>query len=99
MYLVCAAKRKRNLTCRDEIRRAEIAARSKRIRSTKSAPKQHTSQLILPYTLSDTLADYFFPAKPAIASEGEECECPNCTAKFVYQRNELTYQPLKSPRD
>jgi DNA-directed RNA polymerase subunit RPC12/RpoP len=49
--------------------------------------------------ISDTLADYFFPAKPAIASEGEECECPNCTAKFVYQRNELTYQPLKSPRD
>ena len=46
-----------------------------------------------------TLVDYFLPTKPEIAAEGVERECPNCRAKFVYQRNELTYEALKKPRD
>jgi hypothetical protein len=46
-----------------------------------------------------TLIDYFLPAKPEIAPEGVERECPGCKARFVYQRNELTYEPLERPRD
>jgi hypothetical protein len=45
----------------------------------------------------NTLVDYFLPAKPEIGPEGVEHECPNCKARFVYQRNELTYGPLKKP--
>jgi hypothetical protein len=45
-----------------------------------------------------TLIDYFLPAKPEIAPEGEERECPHCKAKFVYRRNELTYNPLEKRR-
>jgi hypothetical protein len=48
--------------------------------------------------ISETLADYFLPAKPEIAAEGIERECPNCKAKFVYQKSELTYDPLGRPR-
>jgi hypothetical protein len=41
--------------------------------------------------ISERLVDYFLPAKPEIAAEGVERECPNCKAKCVYKRNELTY--------
>jgi hypothetical protein len=47
--------------------------------------------------IKETLADYFLPAKPDIAPEGVERECPNCKKKFVYQRNELTYEFLEKP--
>jgi hypothetical protein len=45
--------------------------------------------------ISETLADYFIPAKPEFPPEGLECECPNCKAKSTYQLNELTYQFAK----
>ncbi|HEX4002274.1 MAG TPA: hypothetical protein VHX36_06470 [Candidatus Acidoferrales bacterium] len=43
--------------------------------------------------ISETLADYFLPAKPQISAEGVERQCPNCKKKFIYMRNELTYNP------
>jgi hypothetical protein len=43
--------------------------------------------------IRETLADYFLPAKPEMAPEGVERQCPNCNEKFVYTRNELTYYP------
>ncbi|HEX4001990.1 MAG TPA: hypothetical protein VHX36_05035 [Candidatus Acidoferrales bacterium] len=43
--------------------------------------------------ISETLADYFLPAKPEIATEGVERECPKCKERFTYLRSELTYHP------
>ena len=38
------------------------------------------------------LTDYFLPAKPALAFEGSEFECPNCRDKAVYKTVDLRYQ-------
>ena len=46
--------------------------------------------------ISETLEDYFLPAKPEIAPKGVERECPNCKEKFLYTRNELTYNPTEN---
>jgi DNA-directed RNA polymerase subunit RPC12/RpoP len=43
--------------------------------------------------IRDTLANYFFAAKPDFPSDGLELECPHCGTKSIYQRTELTYRP------
>lgn len=49
--------------------------------------------------IKETLADYFLPAKPEIAPEGVERECPSCKATFTYRRSELTYRSSERPRE
>jgi hypothetical protein len=41
--------------------------------------------------IGDSLADYYFPAKPKIQAAGISCQCPNCTIKATYDLNELRY--------
>jgi len=43
--------------------------------------------------IADSLESLLFvPPKPEFPSKGSEIECPNCHAKALYQRVELTYQ-------
>jgi len=42
--------------------------------------------------ISETLADFFLPPKPALPPEGLDCECPNCKIKQRYERDELKYR-------
>jgi hypothetical protein len=38
------------------------------------------------------IEDHYLPAKPVIALEGVELECPDCKQKAVYRRFDLRYQ-------
>jgi DNA-directed RNA polymerase subunit RPC12/RpoP len=38
------------------------------------------------------LEDHYLPAKPELAPEGAELECPGCGQKATYQRSDLRYQ-------
>jgi hypothetical protein len=42
--------------------------------------------------ISETLADFFLPPKPALPPEGLDCECPDCKITHRYQQDELKYQ-------
>jgi len=39
--------------------------------------------------ISDELMNYYLPMRPAFPDEGSELECPHCSHKTRYQRNDL----------
>jgi hypothetical protein len=43
-------------------------------------------------SISDSLSDFYLPQKPDFPPEGLERECPRCSAKFNYQKHELSYK-------
>ena len=42
--------------------------------------------------ISDELMNYYLPMRPAFPDEGSELECPHCSHKTRYQRNDLTFK-------
>lgn len=48
--------------------------------------------------ISNTLADYYIPARPQFPPEGLERECPTCKVKSTYQQHELMYQSDRARR-
>jgi hypothetical protein len=50
--------------------------------------------------IPDTTPNFYLPLRPEFSAEGDERECPNCKAKFVYQRTELRYHagPIRHGR-
>jgi hypothetical protein len=48
--------------------------------------------------ISDTLADYYLPTRPAFPPSGDERECPNCKSKFAYQGSDLKFQSGRNSR-
>jgi hypothetical protein len=48
--------------------------------------------------IEDTLANYFFPAKPNFPKDGQTLTCTHCGKESLFQRTDLTISRDRSKR-
>jgi hypothetical protein len=53
---------------------------------------RNCGQLLEHAVIPDTLANFYFPAKPVLPDEGISKVCQNCSGAFTYSSNELFYE-------
>jgi DNA-directed RNA polymerase subunit RPC12/RpoP len=46
--------------------------------------------------VEDTLANFYFPAKPTFPVGGKTLDCPHCGHNHLYQETDLIYQAAAS---